>query len=246
MALQSFGSQLNAVVIGATGGIGARLATQLKTSPSVAELARLSRSRPSGNGTNWIKLDIEDEGSIACAAARLKDTLGELHLVIVATGLLHAGDKLQPEKSFRALTGIAMETAFRINTVGPALVGKHFLPLLAGERKTAFATLSARVGSITDNQLGGWHAYRTSKAALNMVIKTFSIELARRRPQALCVALHPGTVDTPLSQPFRSGLRSGQLFSSAQSARHLLHVLDELTPEQTGGFYAWDGTPIPF
>jgi NAD(P)-dependent dehydrogenase (short-subunit alcohol dehydrogenase family) len=139
-----------------------------------------------------------------------------------------------------------METAFRLNTIGPALVAKHFLPLLAKDRKSVFAAISARVGSIEDNHLGGWYAYRASKAALNMVIKTLSIELARRNTNALCVGLHPGTVDTPLSTPFQSGVPEAKLFSAARSARHLLTVLDNLTPENSGCLYAWDGSQIPF
>ena len=139
-----------------------------------------------------------------------------------------------------------MATAFRLNTTGPALVAKHFLPLLARDRKAAFAALSARVGSIEDNGLGGWYAYRASKAALNMAIKTLSIELARRYPLALCVGLHPGTVDTALSKPFQAGVPQERLFSPAQSARHLLSVLDELTAEDSGKLFAWDGRRIPF
>ena len=167
-------------------------------------------------------------------------------MVIVASGILHDGAHLQPEKSWRDLSGPAMETAFRLNTIGCALVAKHFLPLMARNRKVAFAALSARVGSIQDNQLGGWYAYRASKAALNMMIKTLSIELARRNPNALCVALHPGTVDTRLSKPFQKGVPEEKLFSAAFSARCLLSVLDGLSPADTGGLYAWDGRRIPF
>ena len=143
------------------------------------------------------------------------------------------------------LTGAAMETAFRRNATGPALVAKHFLPLLARDRKAAFAALSARVGSIEDNRLGGWYAYRASKAALNMLIRTLSIELARSHRHALCVGLHPGTVDTALSKPFQSGVPPEKLFPPAQSARHLLAVLDRLTAEDSGSVYAWDGRRIP-
>jgi len=138
-----------------------------------------------------------------------------------------------------------MERSYRINAIGPALVAKHFLPLLTRERKAMFAALSARVGSIEDNQLGGWHAYRASKAALNMLLKTLSIELARQNPTAICVGLHPGTVDTRLSGPFQRGVPEGKLFSPQKSARHLLNVLDTLSPEQSGQIFAWDGQRIP-
>ena len=166
--------------------------------------------------------------------------------MIVATGLLHDGAGLQPEKTWRTIEAEALERAYRVNAVGPALIAKHFLPRLERGRKTAFAVVTARVGSISDNQLGGWYAYRASKAAANMLVRTFSIELARRNPAALCVALHPGTVDTALSEPFQGGVPQGKLFSPAKSARSLLDVLDELGPDDSGQLYAWDGQRIPF
>ena len=224
------------------------MVTDLETCPDVSSILAFSRSG-SGHGSGKLHsghLDLEDEGSISQAAEMAEKKLGSLQLVIVATGVLHDGLGLQPEKSWRSVTSDSMERAFRVNAVGPALLAKHFLPLLSSDRKSVFAAISARVGSIEDNQLGGWHSYRASKAALNMTIKTLSIELARRNPMALCVALHPGTVDTALSKPFQGGVPQGKLFPSAQSARHLLEVLDALTAEQSGGLYAWDGERIPF
>jgi|GEM_PF-93911 len=218
--LLSFGNGLNVAVIGATGGIGGALAEALDRSPAVARVFRLSRSQ--ADSDHCLHLDLDDEASIAAAAAQLHAAAGILHLVLVTTGILHDDSGLQPEKSWRALSGVALDTAFRLNSTGPALVAKHFLPLLPRQGKAAFAALSARVGSIEDNQLGGWHAYRASKAALNMLIKTLSIELARRNPSALCIALHPGTVDTPLSKPFQGGVPGDKLFSPAQAASHLL------------------------
>lgn len=247
LTLDSFGGDLQAAVIGASGGIGGALVKVLETCPSVSRVHRLSRSSPrdgASNGT-WLRLDLENEDSVADAAASIRESAGSLDLVIVASGILHDGDHLQPEKSLRALTGMAMETAFRVNTIGPALVAKHFMPLLAKNRKAVFAALSARVGSIEDNRLGGWYSYRASKAALNMVIRTISIELARRHDQALCVALHPGTVDSKLSKPFQGGVPEGKLFTPGQSARALLSVLDRLTPADSGGLYAWDGSRVP-
>lgn len=172
--------------------------------------------------------------------------MGGVHLVIVATGILHDGETVQPEKTWRALNATSLEKAFRINTVGPALVAKHFLPLLARRRKSAFAVLSARVGSISDNRLGGWYAYRSSKAALNMLVRTLDIELKRSNPDALCVALHPGTVDSRLSRPFQANVPEGKLFSPDVAARHLLSVLDGLAPEQSGKLFAWNGGEVPF
>ncbi len=248
LRLASFGTALNAAIIGASGGIGAALADDLERCPAVSRIFRLSRSRPhtARNPEDWLHLDLEREETIAAAAAALERAAGELHLVIVATGILHDGDRLQPEKTWRALSAEGMEAAFRVNAIGPALVAKHFLPLLGRDRKVAFAAISARVGSIGDNGLGGWYAYRSSKAALNMLIRTLSIELARRHPHALCVGLHPGTVDTALSRPFQRGVSAARLFSPARSARHMLTVLDGLTAADSGCLYAWDGTRIPF
>jgi NAD(P)-dependent dehydrogenase (short-subunit alcohol dehydrogenase family) len=191
-------------------------------------------------------LDLEDEASIARAAAMVEQEAGALHLVVVASGLLHAGDDLQPEKTWRSLDAGALQQAFAVNAIGPALVAKHFLPLLARERKSAFAALSARVGSIEDNHLGGWYAYRASKAALNMLIRSLAVELARRNDRAVCVGLHPGTVDTALSRPFQSNVPEGGLFTPAQAAGRLLRVLDGLSPAESGGVFAWDGQRIPY
>ena len=245
-ALTTFGTDLNAAVFGAAGGIGHALTKAIAGAPTVNRVYRLARRAPAiaaDNGT-WLPLALEDEASIIDAAAALKAEASPLNLIIVATGILHDGDKLNPEKSWRALDGEAMARAFQINTIGPALIAKHTLPLLANDRKVAFAVLSARVGSIADNRLGGWHSYRASKAALNMIIKTLSIELAHRNPNALCVGLHPGTVDTRLSQPFQGGVPAGALVSPAIAAHHLLTVLDGLGPRDSGRVFAWDGATI--
>jgi len=146
----------------------------------------------------------------------------------------------------RALSLESLTALFTVNAAGPALVAKHLLPLTPRDRPSLFAALSARVGSIGDNQLGGWYAYRASKAALNMLIRTLGIEHRRTHPLGTCVALHPGTVDTALSAPFQSGVPAGKLFTSEQAASALLAVMDGLGPEANGGFYAWDGTPIPW
>ncbi len=246
--LNSFGTGLKVAVIGASGGIGGAIADELERCRAVSTLFRLSRSRSQSadNKGSWLPLDLESEESIAEAAAAVENAAEKLHLVIVASGILHDGNRLQPEKTWRALDGAAMAAAFRINTIGPALVAKHFLPLLVRDRKAAFAALSARVGSIEDNGYGGWYAYRASKAALNMLIKTLSIELARRSPHAVCVGLHPGTVDTGLSKPFQGGVPEAKLFAPARAARHLLGVLEDLTPAHSGCLYAWDGSRIPF
>ena len=244
--MESFGDDLRVAVIGASGGIGGALARRLSNDRRVAEVIALTRRGLSvetvGPRTTPGHIDIEREDSIAAAAR----AAGQVHVVLVATGILHESDGLLPEKSWRALDAEALLRAYRINAVGPALVAKHFLPLLPRDRRTAFAALSARVGSIGDNGLGGWHAYRASKAALNMLIKTLAIELARGRPQALCVGLHPGTVDTALSQPFQRGVPAEKLFPPDVAASHLLAVLDRLEPADSGHLFAWDGARIPF
>lgn len=224
LALDSFGTGINAAVIGASGGIGRAFVNALQLVPAVKVVAGLARSRREARspGARSVHIDLEDEDSIEQAAKSLKSDLGELHLVIVASGVLRDDDGLQPEKTWRHPSPEAMERALRINASGPALVAKHLLPLLAKDRKSVFAVLSARVGSIEDNRLGGWHAYRASKAALNMIIPTLSIELSRRNPAAVCVALHQGTVDTALSKPFQGNVPNDQLFSADHSVRWLL------------------------
>ncbi len=222
-----------AAIIGASGGIGAALA-RVCTQAGFAHVATFARD-PAPPG---IRLDLEDEASIEHAAATLDGMT--LRLVLVATGLLHA-PSLAPEKTYRNLDPASLATSFRINTIGPALVAKHFLPRLAGQGTAVFAALSARVGSISDNRLGGWHGYRASKAALNMIVRNLAIEVARTRPDQLCVALHPGTVATRLSAPFARS----DLLTPDQSAQHLLDVLDRLGPEHSGLCFAFDGTQIP-
>ncbi|MDH5622584.1 MAG: SDR family NAD(P)-dependent oxidoreductase, partial [Gammaproteobacteria bacterium] len=162
------------------------------------------------------------------------------------TGVLHRDDAVQPEKTMQALSASAMSEVFAVNAIGPALLAKHFLPVMRRKGKTVFAVLSARVGSIADNRLGGWVTYRASKAALNMVIKTLSIEQTRRRPESIMVALHPGTVDTALSKPFSSGVAEHALFTPEYSAACLLKVIDGLDVSDSGAFLAWDGTRIEY
>jgi NAD(P)-dependent dehydrogenase (short-subunit alcohol dehydrogenase family) len=236
-----------AVVVGARGGIGAALVQALATAGRYGTVLALSRrpegGHPSGGAIAEAYLDVTDEDSIAAAAA-LAASRGEPRLVIVATGILHDAT-LRPERSYRALDAGSLARAYAINAIGPAIVAKHFLPLLPQKGRSVFAALSARVGSIGDNRLGGWHAYRSSKAALNMMLANFAIELARQRPQALCLGLHPGTVDTALSRPFQANLPRGQLHSSAQCAEQLLAVIDGATDADSGHVLAWDGSRVP-
>ena len=236
---------LRAALFGARGGIGAALAAQLCADPAYAEVWLGARSLLPANAANArpFEFDSDDEASLAAAAAAIG---GELDLVLVATGLLHRAGLPLPEKSYRTLDPAAMAELYRANTIGPAMIAKHFLPLLPRGRRAVFAVLSARVGSIGDNRLGGWHSYRAAKAALNMLVANFAIECRRSHPQAVIAALHPGTVDTALSAPFQRGLPEGQVQSPTAIAAVLLDTLANLEPDQSGGLYAWDGTRLPW
>lgn len=222
-----------AVVIGASGGIGSALVARLRQSASFQQVVGLSRR----DG-----LDLSDEDSVARAAESVARS-GSPELLIVATGVLHSGQT--PERSIKALSADHLMRDYQINAIGPALIAKHFLPLMPRDRRATFAALSARVGSIGDNRLGGWHAYRASKAALNMLLRNIAIEDARTHPELIVVGLHPGTVATDLSEPFQRGVPPERLFSSDTSAVHLLTVLDALEPKDSGGVFAWDGSRIP-
>ncbi len=244
--LTSFHPEARVAVIGASGGIGGGLCRAIASSNAAGTVHALSRSRTLINNAaiRCSTLDLLDEASIADAAKRVSRD-GPLDLVIVTAGMLHR-EELQPEKALRDIDGTNMLEVLRVNTVGPALVAKHFLPIMRRDGKSVFAALSARVGSIDDNRLGGWVSYRASKAALNMTMKTLAIEHARRWPEAVVASLHPGTVATDLSEPFRSRTPPANLFTPDVSAAHLLRVIDGLTPTDTGGFFAWDGSRIPF
>jgi NAD(P)-dependent dehydrogenase (short-subunit alcohol dehydrogenase family) len=233
----------HALVIGASGGIGAALAALLCDDPCIESVVATSYRGTVAAHQKIVPhtLDLSDEASIASLA----DQISPPNLVIIATGLLH-DDEHKPEKSWRALKPDTMARAFAINSIGPALVAKHILPLMPRTGKCVFAVLSARVGSISDNKSGGWHSYRASKAALNQIIRTLSIEWTMKNHDSLCVALHPGTVATALSQPFQSNVQADKLFTPEKSARCLLGVIDELDGADTGGFFAWDGSKIPF
>lgn len=229
-----------AIIIGSSGSIGAALQRGLEAKG--LQVIGLSRSANADLAAGQPPIDISSETSIEAAAGFLVDK-GPFSTIIVATGLLHDCD-VSPEKALRELDQASLMQLLTVNAVGPALVAKHFVPLLPKRGRCIFAALSARVGSISDNRLGGWYGYRASKAALNMFIKTLAIELNRTRPEAICVALHPGTVDTGLSKPFQKAVPSGRLFSPDQSAAHLLTVIDRLTLGQSGRCFAWDGAEI--
>jgi NAD(P)-dependent dehydrogenase (short-subunit alcohol dehydrogenase family) len=243
--LTSLPRPFSACVFGASGGIGAAIASALANDDGVTVFAGSRSGEIAIPGTLPFAFDLIDEASIAIVAGQLRDE-PPLRLVFIATGLLHDGDSQKPEKSWRDQSPDAFARAFAINATGPALIGKHFLPLLPREGKSVFAALSARVGSVSDNRLGGWHAYRASKAALNMIVANFARELAHGRKDAVAVTLHPGTVDTALSAPFQRGVAPPKLFAPDYSAQQMLDVIDTLQPANSGGLYAWDGERIAF
>lgn len=234
----------SACVFGASGGIGAALASRIAARDDI-DIVHAGARSPVADGPKLrpFRFDLEDEPTLKAAAAGMADA--PPRLIIVATGMLH-DTGTQPEKSLRAQTADSYARLFAVNATGPALIAKHMLARPPREGRLVFAALSARVGSITDNRLGGWHAYRASKAALNMIVRNVAIELARINPDAIAVTLHPGTVDTGLSAPFQRNVAAGRLFSPDCSAQRLLDVLDGLTPEQSGQCFAWDGTVIPY
>lgn len=231
--MQSFPDGFKALVIGASGAIGAAMVRQLEADPRCGSVIGLGRkTAPS--------LDFNDEASVAAAATALT-ARGPFNLIVNATGVLHT-PRFSPEKRLTQLDFAHMADTFQVNAFGPAMVLAKFAPLLDRQR-AVLAVISAKVGSIEDNRLGGWYSYRASKAALNMFLKTAAIELQRTQPNAVVVALHPGTVDSALSAPFR-GAEIGR--PAALAAGDLLRMIDGLKAEQTGGFFSYDGSRLPW
>jgi len=236
---------LRIVIIGANGAIGAALVDCYRQAAPASWLLVCSREPLTDLPAHgqWAALDLLDERSIAAAAAQAA-AQGPLDRVVICTGMLH-GSGQRPEKSLRELDAAWLQHNFAVNSIGPALVLKHFLPLLRRDERAVCAALSARVGSISDNRLGGWYSYRASKAALNMLIATAAIELKRTHPRALLLGLHPGTVDSRLSAPFQTNVREGQLQSPAQAAEQLRQVIENADPALSGRCLAWDGSVVP-
>lgn len=227
----------SAVVIGASGGIGGAIVSALRDEGTFSAVHALARSFKGDS-----HIDVADESTVATAAERV--SRGPIPaLVIVATGLLHDSER-GPEKALSDVDPIWLARNFAVNAIGPALVAKHFLPLMPRTGRSVFAVLSARVGSISDNKLGGWYGYRASKAALNMLIRTLAIEERRRNDRAVVVALHPGTVDTDLSRPFQGNVRPGTLFTPDRAALQLLDTVDTLRPPDSGKLFDYEGQEI--
>lgn len=208
------------------------------TSSTLRELQRAH-----GDRLLMVRLDLEDEASVEAAATTVAERHPELGVLMNVAGLLHDGPR-GPERRIREIDPAWLHRTYAVNAVGPLLVAKHFAALLQHDGRAVLANVSARVGSIEDDRMGGWYGYRASKAAQNMFTKNLSIELTRRFPELVVLALHPGTVDTELSAPFQRGAKT--LFPVERAARQLLRIVDEASPAQNGSFIAWDGQPIPW
>jgi NAD(P)-dependent dehydrogenase (short-subunit alcohol dehydrogenase family) len=243
------------MVQGASRGIGLEFARQLAAREDIGLVVATCREPDAAGSLRTLSeaaslaivaLDVEDEASIDSAATAVAGHAAQIDLLVNCAGLLHDADGVAPERRLDQLASAPLLRGFAVNALGPALVVKHFRPLLQQARRPIVANLSARVGSITDNRLGGWYGYRASKAAQNMLTRCMAIELGRGRRPVTVVALHPGTVDTDLSRPFQRNVPEGKLFSTEQAVGQLLAIIDGLTPEDSGRFFAWDGSEIPW
>ena len=255
--LSSFPDRSHALVQGASRGIGLEFVRQLLAEPCCGRIFAACR-RPdeardlaglaaAGPRLRVVALDVADEASIEAAARVVAAETDRLHLVVNCGGVLHGGAAaLAPEKRLADVRPAALAASFAVNAFGPLLVARHFERLLAHRERAVFASISARVGSIGDNRLGGWYAYRGAKAAQNMFTRTLAIEWARSKRNVVAVALHPGTTDTDLARPFQGNVSPGKLFPPERTVRQLLGVIDRLTPADSGRFLAWDGSEIPW
>lgn len=243
------------LVTGAAGGIGLALIMQLLERPWISRVyastrdvraARSLQDCAARDGRlHLLELDLTDTAQLQSAAAKMQGA-GHLDLVVNTAGVLHEAGGLRPERRLADVSAANLLRAFETNALAALLLAQAVEPLLRASRQPLFASLSARVASIGDNRLGGWYAYRASKAALNMLIRTLSIEWSRGAPRITCVALHPGTVRTALSEPFVARRKDADIFTPGHAADRLLAVIGALQPEQTGNFYAYDGQAIPW
>lgn len=240
--------EIRAVIVGARDGIGAQFVQLLGAHPGCRVVAT-SRdpdwaAAPSGApGVERFRVDLCAEDSVNALGEHLSQTAFAPNLILNCTGLLHA-DAVQPERTWRALKQAEMTAVFAVNTIGVGLLIRALMPLIPRRDRAVFASLSARVGSIGDNRLGGWYSYRASKAAQNMLLRCAALEAKRLWPDLVVLALHPGTVDTALSKPFSKRVPAHKLFSVETSCAHLESVIRARTPKDSGGFFAWDGQPI--
>ncbi len=255
--MQTISENSVALIFGANGGLGAAFVHRLLAHTQVGLVWAATRDPGSemlqalqdqyGERIRPVAVDITDEQALAALAAQVGEITPRLHLLINAFGFLHDAEaRIRPEKRLEDLSADGLMQNFAVNAMAPALIARAFIGLLSHQERAVYASLSARVGSITDNRLGGWYAYRMSKAAQNMFTRGLAIESGRRAKQLISLALHPGTTDTALSEPFQSRVPDGKLFTPEFAAGKLLDVIDGAGIEDSGRFLAWDGEPIPW
>lgn len=248
--------QANALIVGASQGIGLGFVRQLLVDERISHVYATYRQPATATELlalqslnserlTCLPMDITEESQIAAGLEQLQSITQHLHLVIYCVGLLHDGS-LQPEKGLRQLETDQLLRYFQVNSIGAVLLAKHLLPLLKHDQPSLFAAISAKIGSIGDNRIGGWYGYRASKAALNMFMKTAAIEYSRKSPRTIVALLHPGTTDTRLSQPFQRGVPANQLFPVSRTVSQLMAVIGGLETAESGGFFSWDGSPLPW
>lgn len=239
---------IDAIVIGGNGGIGNALVKKLSQLNEIGSVYCCSRKKPNGlpSEANWIPFDITSENSIIEASQNIKRQCQNVRLIIIASGILYDKYANMPEKSLKDINADYFFEVFKINTLGPILTAKHFTSIFEKQNKTIMCILSARVGSIEDNNLGGWYSYRSSKSAVNMMAKSLSIEMKRKNGDSITALIHPGTVDTALSKPFQSSVAKNKLFTTDKAAESILSVIGGWNNESNGGFFAWNGQKIPF
>ncbi len=243
-------------IVGASGGIGLAFVRRLLGNAEVAKIFATYRNRDAaeplfelaalhGDRLQILALDLTEEAAIVAAVAAIHEQTDRLHLIVNCVGFLH-DERQQPEKSLRHIKAENLLRYFEINSISAVLLAKHLQPLLRHDERSVFATISAKIGSIGDNFLGGWYGYRASKAALNMLMRNVAIEFKRVCPRAVVTVLHPGTTDTRLSKPFQANVPPEKLFSGDRTAAQLLAVINGLGAEQSGCFFSWDGRPLPW
>ncbi|WP_448563920.1 SDR family NAD(P)-dependent oxidoreductase [Trichothermofontia sp.] len=249
-------AQGNAFIVGASQGIGLGFVRQLLAMGEAAKVYATYRHWKTATGLQslahqypdrlcCLKMDLTDETQIVAGCDRIQAEVGRLHWAINCVGILHEGT-LQPEKSLRQVQADHLQRYFQVNSIAALLLTKHLLPLFTHGEPSLLAAISAKVGSIGDNYLGGWYGYRASKAALNMFMRTAAIEYRRKNPHCIVVVLHPGTTDTRLSQPFQKNVPAAQLFSVERTVTQLINVITHLEAQDSGQFFAWDGTRLPW
>ncbi len=242
---------MNVLIVGASQGIGLGFVRQMLEDDRIGQIYGTYRDPASAlleidhPKLHCLPLDITDEVQIAAQAQAIKAKTPQLHWVINCVGSLHT-EAFQPEKSLRQINVDQLTHYFQVNSIGALLLAKHLQPLLKHGDRALFAHISAKVGSIGDNGLGGWYGYRASKAALNMFMRNVAIEYKRSCPRAIVALLHPGTTDTRLSQPFQANVPREKLFSTDRTARQLMQVMENLQESDSGEFFSWDGSRIPW